>query len=65
MIEVMLYYKTEGKANKFHYRTETKDFVIAVEEAIIELKKEFKNIEVFTVHSWKIENNTFNNGGGK
>jgi hypothetical protein len=62
MIEVVLYYKSEGKANTFQYQTETRDFVIATEEAIMGLKEKVKDPEISTVHSWKIDNN--NSFGG-
>lgn len=59
MIEVVLYYKSEGKANTFQYQTETKDFVIATEEAIMDLKEKVKDPEISTVHSWRIDDNNF------
>ena len=63
MITVLLCYTRDGKAEIKEYTTETRDFQVAFEEAIMQLGKDA--VTVTTAHMWDVNEKEWKGNGSR
>lgn len=63
MITVLLCYTRDGKAEIKEYKTETRDFQVAFEEAIMQLGKDA--MTVTTAHIWEFKEKEWKGNGSR